>query len=124
MMLSVRKPNESVWLWLAKIVSGLLVVVVILIHVVVNHLVVQGGLLNYAQVVAYLSMPGIALLETCFLIVVVTHSLIGARSIVLDLGPSQKATRIMDIFLVTVGAVAIVYGIWLVQTIIAQGKGV
>lgn len=124
MMLSARKPQESSWLWLAKILSGVLVVVLILIHVVVNHLVVQGGLLDYAQVIAYVSTPGIAVLETCFLVVVVTHSLIGARSIVLDLNPSQNVVKVMDVFLVILGVGAILYGVWLMQLIAAQGRGV
>ena len=122
-MLAAGKPNENTWIWLAKIVTGVLVIVLILIHVVVNHLVVQGGLLTYAQVIAYVSTPGIALLETCFLIVVVTHSLIGTRSIVLDLGPSPKVVKVLDIFLVILGTTAVVYGVWLMQLMVAQGKG-
>jgi succinate dehydrogenase hydrophobic anchor subunit len=123
-MRAARKPNETTWIWLAKIITGVLVIVFILIHVVVNHLVVKGGLLSYAQVIAYISTPGIAILETCFLVVVVTHSLIGTRSILLDLGPSVKVVRVLDIFLVLLGIVAVTYGVWLMQLIVAQGKGV
>jgi succinate dehydrogenase hydrophobic anchor subunit len=122
-MLAGRKPNENTWIWLAKIVTGVLVIVLILIHVVVNHLVARGGLLTYAQVIAYVATPGIAFLETCFLIVVVMHSLIGTRSIVLDLGPSPRVVKVLDIFLVILGTSAVVYGVWLMQLIVAQGKG-
>ena len=103
--------------------TGLLVVIIILVHIVVNHLVVQGGLLNYAQVIAYVATPGIALLETCFLVIVVAHSLIGARGILLDLNPGPGLVKILDIFLVILGSAAVFYGVWLMQVIVAQGKG-
>jgi succinate dehydrogenase hydrophobic anchor subunit len=121
---SQRNPSqENAWLWLVKIVTGVLVVVLILVHLVVNHLVVQGGLLTYADVIAYVATPGIALLESCFLVIVVTHSLIGVRGIMLDLNPSLKLVKILDIILVVLGSAAIIYGIWLMQVIVAQGKG-
>jgi succinate dehydrogenase hydrophobic anchor subunit len=120
----VNPSNENAWLWLAKIVTGVLVIVLILVHIVVNHLVVQGGLLTYADVIAYVATPGIALLESCFLVIVVTHSLLGFRGIVLDLNPSSKLVWFLDIFLVFLGSAAILYGIWLMQVIVAQGKGV
>ena len=55
--------------------------------------------------------------------IVVTHSLIGLRGIVLDLNPSLKLVKFLDIFLVVLGSAAILYGIWLMQVIVAQGKG-
>jgi succinate dehydrogenase / fumarate reductase membrane anchor subunit len=118
---SMPKPKENVWLWLAKLVSGVLVFTLILVHIIVNHLVATGGLLNYAAVVAYLSKPWIAVMESSFLIVVVCHSLLGSRSILLDLKPSPRLLRGLDILFLLVGLVAIVYGIWLIRLIVTRG---
>jgi succinate dehydrogenase hydrophobic anchor subunit len=112
------KPHENTWLWLLKLVTGVLVFTLILIHIVVNHLVAVSGLLTYAGVVAYLSQPGIALLESTFLIIVVVHALLGTRSIVLDLNPSSAVVRGLDWVFGIIGAAAIVYGLWLIQVII------
>lgn len=118
------KPQENSWLWLLKILTGVLVLVVILIHLVVNHLVVEGGLLSYADVVVYFSNPWIVFMETCFLVLVVSHSLLGMRSILLDLRPKAGLLRVVDIFLVLLGTGAVIYGYWLMRLIASRGTGV
>ena len=47
---SSPKSGENSWLWLLKIVTGFLVVIILAIHLVVNHLVAPGGLLTYKEV--------------------------------------------------------------------------
>jgi succinate dehydrogenase hydrophobic anchor subunit len=117
------KPGESVWLWLAKLATGVLVIVLLFVHLIVNHLVVQGGLMTYADVIQYLSNPWIAFMETCFLVIVVSHSLMGLRSIILDLNPIGNVLRVIDVLMVTFGIAAIVYGIVLMRLVIAHGVG-
>jgi len=123
MITAAPKNNESVWLWLLKLVTGAFVFFLILVHIIVNHLVAAGGLLTYQDVVAYLSHPWIAFMESCFLVFVVSHSLLGTRSILLDLKPGQGLQRAIDWGFSVIGIVAIVYGIWLIQVIIHQGAG-
>jgi succinate dehydrogenase / fumarate reductase membrane anchor subunit len=117
------KPRENTWLWLAKLVSGALVFTLIIVHIVVNHLISSKGLLSYADVVAYLSNPWIALMESTFLVIVVAHSLLGTRSILLDLNPSASIMRTIDWLFGLIGVVAVVYGIWLIQVIIHSPVG-
>jgi len=50
---------------------------------------------------------------------VVSHSLIGLRSIVLDLKPSRSLLKGINWVFGIVGVVAIVYGIWLVFQILS-----
>ncbi len=108
------KSNERVGLWLIKIAAGLLVLIVLGIHFVINHVVAPGGLLTYEDVINYYNVPIVPVMEIVFLIVVVTHSLLGLRSIILDLGPVQKISRIVDYLFLAVGTIAIIYGAWLV----------
>ncbi len=119
---ALGKPRENAWLWLAKLVSGALVFTLIVVHVVVNHLVVQGGLMTFNDVIAYLSNPWIALMESCFLVIVVCHSLLGVRSILLDLNPSAGSLKVIDWGFLAVGVVSSVYGIWLIQAVVAAGR--
>ncbi len=118
---AVRKSGENVWLWLAKLLTGLGIVVLLLVHLVVNHFVAREGLLTHADVVDYYTNPWIVLMEGVFLVFVVSHSLIGLRSILLDLKPSQGVLRIMDGSFLVIGLVATVYGIWLLQAVVALG---
>ena len=119
-MISSPKKHESVWLWLYKLLAGVVIVVLLGVHFVVNHLLAPGGLLTYADILRYYSNPIVPAMEIAFLVFVVTHSFIGIRSIFLDLNPSPQLIRIVDWGLVLLGAVAILYGAWLVL-LIARG---
>ncbi|HZU87020.1 MAG TPA: hypothetical protein VFF78_06025, partial [Anaerolineaceae bacterium] len=83
--ISRAKPREGGWLWILKIVGGLLIVGLIILHMIVNHLVAPGGLLTYQDVLNYYDNPIIPILEVAFLIFAVSHALLGLRSILLDL---------------------------------------
>lgn len=107
------RPHETAWLWMAKIVTGVLIFAILGLHLVVNHLVVEGGLLTYNDVLRYYSNPLIPIMEGFFLIFVVSHALLGVRGIVLDLNPSTRFVRGLNIGLIAFGAVAIAYGLWL-----------
>lgn len=107
--------------WLLKILTGLLIVVFLGFHFVVNHLVAPGGLSTYADVVAYFQIPIIVVMEISFLVLVVVHSFLGLRSIFLDLNPSAMALRVINFVLVVIGTIAVIYGIWLTLTIAARG---
>lgn len=118
---SVPKTGENVWIWLLKIVTGVLVIALLFTHLVVNHLVAPEGLLTYQEVVAYLSNPWVAVMEMSFLVIVVSHALVGTRSIILDLNPSRGVLRLVDGLFTLVGVASVVYGVWLIQVIISQG---
>lgn len=117
------RPVETGWLWLAKIVSGVFIVILLTVHLVVNHVVVEGGLMTFNDVLRYLSNPWIALMEMTFLVFVVGHALLGTRGVILDLNPKPAVMRVLDVLFVVVGVGSVIYGVWLTQTIIAQAAG-
>jgi len=108
-----NKRIESTGLWMAKTIAGLLIIVLLGIHFVVNHLVAPGGLLSYADVLKYYQNPIIPSMEGFFLVFVVSHALLGLRSILLDLNFKPSLQRGLDILLVVLGSAATIYGIWL-----------
>src|SRR5574340_87838 len=118
---STAKKFEGTGRWLTKIIAGLFIVVLLGIHFVVNHLVAPGGLLTYADVVRYYQNPIIVVMEITFLVVVVTHSFLGLRSILLDLNPTQRVLKWIDAGLLVSGTAAVSYGIWLALTIASRG---
>jgi succinate dehydrogenase hydrophobic anchor subunit len=81
----------------------------------------EGGLLTYADVIAYYQNPLIPAMEILFLATVVTHSLIGLRGIILDLKPSRSILKVIDWIFVIVGISAVSYGTWLALTIASKG---
>lgn len=115
------RSGEGAGLWFLKILTGFLVIVVLIIHLIVNHLIVEGGLLTYADVVRYYQNPIIPIMEITFLIFVVSHALMGLRSILLDLRPSNKVLRWINYGLIILGICSTVYGIWLVLVIVSRG---
>jgi succinate dehydrogenase hydrophobic anchor subunit len=116
------KSGEDVWLWIIKIITGPLLIILLFIHLIVNHFLGQTGLLTYADVVAYYRNLIIPIMEICFVALVVTHSLIGLRGIILDLTPPRAILKIINWVFVLLGIASISYGIWLILTIVSEGK--
>ena len=118
------RPGENTWLWLIKIVTGPLLILLLGLHLTVNHYLgsLSSGLMTHQDVVAYFKHPIIPAVEILFLATVVTHSLIGLRGIILDLNPSRPALRIVDWFLVIFGVSAVGYGVWLALRIASLGS--
>ncbi len=119
---SVPKPREGTWLWLYKIIAGGVILILLGVHFVVNHLVAPQGLLTYQDVLRYYTHPIVPIMEIAFLIFVISHALIGLRSIILDLNPSGKLLRAIDIVFIAAGVIFSVYGIWLVIVIVQRGR--
>jgi succinate dehydrogenase hydrophobic anchor subunit len=104
--------------WALQAISGVLLVAAIALHWFAQHLVVEGGLRDYSQVVSYLREPFVLVLETSFLVVVSTHALLGLRAIVMDLGPTKPMELLLNLGLGLAGMGAVVYGIDLTLGII------
>ncbi len=115
-----RAEARSGALWLVQAFSGLLLLLLLALHMIANHFVVEGGLRTYADVVAYLSNPIIFVWEIVFLVVVTLHAALGVRAVLLDLGPSARAQRVINWGLAVLGVVAVAYGVWL--TLLIQGQ--
>lgn len=103
--------------WLIQAGLGVLLVVLLSVHLLVNHWVAPQGLLSHADVVRYYDVPRIALMEILFLVIVIAHCLLGLHSILLDLNLPSTLKTLCTWFLVLVGVIAILYGsrlIWLI----------
>jgi succinate dehydrogenase hydrophobic anchor subunit len=118
---SVRANGRAGAVWLVQAFSGLLLVALLGLHMIAHHFVVEGGLRNFQQVVAYVSNPAIFVTTIVFLIVATIHALLGLRAIIVDLGPSPGTVRLVNWLFAIVGVAAIVYGIWLEVVIISYG---
>ncbi len=117
----LTRERAGSWSWILQAFTGIMLVVLLGLHMVVQHFVVAGGLRNYQQVVQYISDPFLFLLEIGFLIIVTWHALLGVRAVILDLGLKPATERKVTAFLSIVGVVIVAYGIWLSATIVARG---
>ena len=117
------RPGETTWIWLIKIITGPLLILLLLLHLIVNHYIgsLPSGLMTYADVVRYFQNPIIPVIEILFLATVVTHSLIGLRGIILDMNPSRTVLTAVNWFLSLLGIFSVAYGIWLALTIASKG---
>lgn len=115
------KPREGTFLWLLKIATAVLIFIIVAVHLKVNHDI--QGLLSHEQVVQYYQSPLVLIMEGLFLITVLTHSLLGLRSIVMDLNPSKGVMQVLDFIFVAAGIGFTVYGIWLLRAVAAWRAG-
>ena len=110
-MEQTTKRDNAGMMWLAQAVSGLLLIVVLGLHMIANHFVVEGGLQTYQDVINYLSNPLVVVVELIFLVVVSAHALLGVRALILDLGIKEAAAKRLTAFLALLGVVMVGYGI-------------
>lgn len=115
------KSGEGTWLWFIKAITGVLVIVILFVHLIVNHFVAPNGLLSYADVLKYYQSPIIPIMEIFFVIFVVSHALIGLRGIILDLKPTRAILTGINWLFSVGGAAAVIYGIWLIMRIVSEG---
>jgi succinate dehydrogenase hydrophobic anchor subunit len=107
-------------LWVLQALTGLGLIVLLGLHMIAQHFLVEGGLRTYQDVLAYIANPVVFILEVIFLLVVVPHAFLGLRAVLLDLGPSSRTSRIMDGVLVVIATITTIYGV--VLFVVLQGR--
>ena len=114
--------GRSARVWGVTTVSGLAVLVLVTVHMIANHFVVEsiGGLRDYHQVLKYISNPVIFVLESLFLITVTIHALMGLRAVLLDLDPGPRVRTWIDRGLIVLGILTIGYGFTLIGVLASR----
>jgi succinate dehydrogenase hydrophobic anchor subunit len=107
-----RRPRPT-FAWLAQVVSGGLLLVLLTVHMVAQHFVVSGGLRTYDQVIDWIRNPLVFAVEALLLVCVTWHGIAGVHAILLDLGLRGRAERIAARVLFDLAVVTILYGLWL-----------
>ena len=115
-----RRPRPT-FAWLAQVTSGVLLLVLLTVHMVAQHFVVEGGLRTYADVVAWIRNPVVFAVEALLLICVTWHGVAGVHAVLLDLGLRGRTERIVAQVLLGVAVVTTMYGLWLLYRIAFGG---
>jgi succinate dehydrogenase hydrophobic anchor subunit len=115
-----RRPRPT-FAWLAQVVSGVLLLILLTVHMVAQHFVVEGGLRTYDQVVAWLRNPVVFTVEALLLVCVTWHGIAGVHAVLLDLGLRGRAERIVARILGDVVVATVLYGLWLLYMIAFRG---
>lgn len=108
--------------WRATASSGVALVVLITVHMVAHHFVVQGtgGLRSYRQVLEYVANPAIFTIELLFLVAVTVHAMLGLRGVLFDLATGERARAWISRALVVLGVVTVAYGVALIVTLASR----
>lgn len=108
--------------WRATAFSGVALVVLITVHMVAHHFVVQGtgGLRSYRQVLEYVANPAIFTIELLFLVAVTVHAMLGLRGVLFDLATGERARAWISRALVVLGVVTVAYGVALIVTLASR----
>src|SRR5262245_12192694 len=76
---SPQHPRPSL-IWMAQVVSGVLLLVLMTVHMVAQHFVAEGGLRTYADVVAWIGNPVVFTAEALLLVTVTVHAIAGIHA--------------------------------------------
>lgn len=114
--------GKSVRAWRWTVVTGAALLVLLLVHMVAHHFVVDeiGGLRSYQKVLEYIGNPLIFTIECFFLVTVTAHALMGLRSVLLDMSFGARARRRLDVGLWLLGVATVAYGFFLVGTLASR----
>ena len=117
---SPRPTRSRSWRWTA--VTGVALLALVTIHMVAHHFVVDeiGGLRTYQHVLDYIATPVIFVIEGVFLVVVTAHAMLGLRSVLFDLGPSERMRRLAERGLVVLGIATVAYGFVLIGVLASR----
>jgi succinate dehydrogenase hydrophobic anchor subunit len=109
-------------IWRVTAYSGVGLLVLITVHMVAHHFVVEGtgGLRTYEQVLDYVASPVILLVELLFLVFVTVHAMLGLRSVLFDLATGDRARGWISRGLLALGVVTVAYGFVLVLTLASR----
>ncbi|HKQ00582.1 MAG TPA: hypothetical protein VJ735_09665 [Actinomycetes bacterium] len=111
-----RRPRPT-FAWVAQVVSGVLLLVLLTVHMVAQHFVVEGGLRTYADVVAWIRNPVVFAVEALLVVCVTWHAIAGVHAVLLDLGLRGRAERVVARVLGSVAVATVLYGFWLLYMI-------
>ena len=115
-----RRPRPT-FAWLAQVVSGVLLLVLLTVHMVAQHFVVSGGLRTYDQVTAWISNPVVFVVEALLLVCVTWHGIAGVHAVLLDLGLRGRAERMVARVLLGLAVATVLYGLWLLYMLAFRG---
>lgn len=110
-----REQPSLGWVWQAA--TGVLLLVLLTVHMIAHHFIVEGGLRTYAQVVDYLRSPVIFVTEHLFLITVTLHAALGVRAVLFDFGLAPTTEQRITRGLGGIGFATVAYGVWLLWTV-------
>ncbi|HEX6131406.1 MAG TPA: hypothetical protein VF044_06715 [Actinomycetota bacterium] len=108
--------------WRLTTFTGVALLGLVLVHMVGHHFVVSsvGGLRDYEQVLDYVAHPLIFTIESFFLLFVTIHAMLGLRGVLLDLDPSPRLRRAIDVGAVALGLATLAYGYALLGTLASR----
>lgn len=114
------KGSGTLWPWLAQRVTGVVLVVLLAVHIGVEHFgnLDKPGvrerdreLIVFSDVAHRMAMVGWWVLDIALLAFVLYHGLNGLRNIALDLGVKSTGDKIVSSLLIAIGLAAFAFGI-------------
>lgn len=119
---TTQEPQSATLGWILQAGSGIMLLLLLGLHMIAHHFVVEGGLRGYEQVLAYVGNPVILVIEILFLVVVSYHAMVGVRNVVFDLGLTESQERSVTMVLTLLGLVMVVYGVFLAVTLFSRAQ--
>lgn len=114
-----RAADRTGLLWLIKAISGGLLIVFLGLHLIAQHLLVPGGLRDFASVVDYLNQPFALVTETLLVASVLVHASIAARTFAAELVRNPRTLRVVSIVIALAAVATFGYTVWLTISVLS-----
>lgn len=124
-----HQSRSALW-WVLQRISGFFLFFFLLFHMLINHYLsallpadrAAFGVASFEAVqwkmqYTFSGIPLYLVISFCFVTVLIFHMLNGFRTVTMDVTTNQTLRKLIAIFLVLIGLVAIVYTLWLNLTV-------
>jgi succinate dehydrogenase / fumarate reductase, membrane anchor subunit len=108
---AISEARGGFWPWLLQRITAVLLVLLLGVHLVVNHLM-NVGELTFESIGRRLAGGFLTAVDILLLAAALFHGLNGLRMVLLDYGFGGESRRILDAVLWVVGVACLVFGLW------------
>jgi succinate dehydrogenase cytochrome b556 subunit len=107
------------WSWLLQRITGLLLVIYLFIHLWVLHYS-NAGKATFDEILLRLQSPVFLIFDLMLLALVIFHGLNGVRIVIIDLGISNRAQRVLFWGLMLLGLGLFLFGVYALWPFISE----
>ncbi len=127
-----KHSGSSAFWWVLQRVSGFLVFLFVLFHMIVNHYLtllmdtdahpeLEEGIASFAAVQWKMQNPLYFWISILFVVFLMLHMLNGFRMVVLDIATGHSFRKLIGILLLLIGVLAVIYAFTLNSTVLSLG---
>lgn len=115
-----RRSDLPAWLWLLDRFAGLLILGLVMTHMIINHFVEPGTVIDVGFVEANLRKASLLFVDSALLLTGLFHGLVGVRNVLFDFVTAERARSLIVWGCLLTGTVFFVFGLTVLVVVLGR----